>query len=88
MEKLEHIGIAVKNLAVWQKEGLIGNIFESNQLYDSTKLPIGGMLWEPCFEEANFTREEVMTAWLNYVAKDRRNLAPTNETKKIVPTFS
>ncbi len=62
-----------KQLNEWRKEGLIGDVFEAEALSDPTRLPIGGMLWKPCFEEANFSREEVVNAWVNSIGKDKRN---------------
>ena len=55
--------IVKKHLNDWLKEGLIERIFDAAELTDLSKWPIGGMLWEPCFEDANFDLEEIMDAW-------------------------
>lgn len=55
--------IVSKYLGIWLEEGLIERVFDANELMDPNKLPIGGMLWEPCFEDANFDIEEIIIAW-------------------------
>ncbi len=64
-----------KQLNEWKSEGLIGDVFEPERLNNLQSLPIGGMLWKPCFEEANFSREEIVSAWLKVVARDKRTIS-------------
>jgi len=55
---------AAKQLEAWVQEGLIDRVFEMSELNNPQVVPIGGMLWKPCFEDANFIFEELLEAWV------------------------
>jgi len=56
---------AADQLMEWkEKEGLIDDVFGIERLADAERRPLGGLLWDPCFEEANFTFDELLDAWM------------------------
>lgn len=56
---------AADQLMEWkEKEGLIDDVFGIERLADAERRPLGGLLWDPCFEETNFTFDELLDAWM------------------------
>lgn len=57
---------AREKLQNWLDKGLIRRIFTMSDL-NGPNHPIGGMLWEPCFEEANFSPDELILALADFL---------------------
>lgn len=55
---------AADQLAAWKSEGFIDDVFGVERLTEPRRLPLGGLLWGTCFEEANFEFEELLDAWI------------------------
>lgn len=53
-----------EQLKEWVEDRLIDRVFDASELNDHQTVPIGGILWKPCFEDANFTFEELLEAWI------------------------
>ena len=49
------------------QENLIERVFDVADLRRQDRLAIGAILWKPCFEDANFTFDELLEAWLNVI---------------------
>ncbi len=56
-------GDALNNLNRWKNSGLIEDIYDVSQLA-SQMTPVGALLWRPCFEDANFSLDELVDAWI------------------------
>lgn len=68
-----------EQLNKWAGDGLIEKVFEVSELNNSQVVPIGGMLWKPCFEDANFTFEELLEAWITTIDAKRPGRAMDKE---------
>ncbi len=70
---------APKHLNEWVQDRLIERVFEVSELNNPQAVPIGGMLWKPCFEDANFTFEELLEAWVATINAKQSKRAPDED---------
>lgn len=68
-----------QQLKEWVEERLIDKVFDMSELNNPQAVPIGGMLWKPCFEDANFTFEELLDAWIATINAKQSKRAPDKE---------
>jgi len=69
---------AANQLVAWKTDGLIDDVFGVQRLTEPQRLPLGGLLWETCFEEANFDFEELLSAWIT-ATRNKEGEAVSNE---------
>lgn len=61
-------GDAPQQIQKWLEEGLIKRVFTPADL-EGLNHPIGGMVWDKCFEDDNFSQEELLNTWLDMVQR-------------------
>jgi hypothetical protein len=54
---------ALKALQALVNEKLVNAVHPVSELRKPRSFPVGGFVWKPCFEDANFTAEELASAW-------------------------
>ena len=54
---------ATAQLNDWLAKGLIDKLLTDADVTGPNLYPLGGLLWQPCFEDANFTFDELSDAW-------------------------
>ncbi len=62
---------AIRHLRRWRRAKWVARIYPEKALFDATS-PVGATLWRPCFEDANFTRDELIGAWHSLLSKNPR----------------
>ena len=67
---VDHELAAEKRLQKWVSEGLLPRIFDVSAL-DGPNPPWGGLIWKPCFEDANFSLDELLAAWKALIATQK-----------------
>ena len=60
----------------WVSSGLVKRIFDISELRDPERRPSGALIWRN-FEEANFTPDELISAWLNTTKQKRSGQSST-----------
>lgn len=68
-----------QQLKEWVKQRLIDKVFDMAELNNPQAVPIGGMLWKPCFEDASFTFEELLEAWIATINAKQVKCVPDKE---------
>lgn len=68
-----------EQLKKWVEERLVDKVFNMSELNNPEVMPIGGMLWKPCFEDANFTFEELLEAWIPTINAKQVKYVPDKE---------
>ncbi len=73
---------SVESLRDLVHEGLLEKIFEVSDLGQQDKLAIGAILWKPCFEDANFTFDELLDSWIKLIDASQTNQVVDSEKLK------
>ncbi len=64
---------SLDELQNWVTEGLIRRIFSSSDLQGPNH-PVGGMVWTPCFEDANFPElDDLLLGWSDFIQAHPKN---------------